>query len=218
MNPNIIRPASIGVTAGVVAGIVTVAGIIIGEDHDVFTRIEESIARLRLSPAERTEFDRIKDHKATLAAAIAHTAKEKTAVIRSGFRPGLLGGKAPVATLEELSVPALIVAIDAAIDLRDGQQPRDPWSAESKHLAALRNEFERRWAWEVRHRLPRLDQLRLEAAERRVTGSAFAVPLWRPEADTTYTPAGPPYPAFEGPASAHYSASTDSSIANEKEI
>ncbi|MEV6432940.1 hypothetical protein [Nocardia sp. NPDC051463] len=195
---------------GVIAGAVTVTGFVLVDEHDPIGIIQDAIARRRLSPAERAEFDRLTATKAAVDRSRQRAKDKYTADLRAKFAPALLGGKNPVHTLEELSVPQLLAGIEQAEN--SVRVYGDPWAAPgpdrrneaprwSEHLAALLNEFDARMDYTVRFRLPRLDLLRLEAAERRIKDEAYGV-LHRFQFQSS-RPAPPPsdglYPDFTGP-------------------
>ncbi|WP_433622753.1 hypothetical protein [Nocardia sp. CA-120079] len=212
MNRNLIRPTGIGVTAGVVAAVVTVAGLIAWEDYDPWDRLQQAIARQRLSPAERAEFDRLQAARTAEAEAKTRAEKAQHAETRAKFQPYLISTEHPVAALDELSAPMLIRAIEQAAAHVSSYRANpsvgsdvDAVTRWSGHLDALRDEFRRRRTWENRRQFSHLDQLRMEAVEKQVYAIEFA------EAWATPTqPAGyPPYPSFEGPGLAEFGTLTD---------
>ncbi|WP_327114175.1 hypothetical protein OHB12_33710 [Nocardia sp. NBC_01730] len=210
MNHNDFRAAIVGVTAGVVAGAVTVAGVIAFDDMDLWGQAERALARRRLSPADRAELERLEDAERSRSRARTRARQEITAEIRAKFVPGFIGGKHPVASLEELSVPQLITGIEHA----ETKVHENPWliggveqhRAWSDHLAALLDEFHRRRGRDVHRRLSLLDQQLMQSAETRMNTAKFAPPTLprqapRPAPTPVEIPADSPYqyPDFIGP-------------------
>ncbi|WP_330183835.1 hypothetical protein OHB26_09520 [Nocardia sp. NBC_01503] len=195
MNPNHIRTAVIGLTAGVTAGAVTVATIIAIDNYDPLGKLTHAVAYRRLSPADRTELDRRRADRAAAETDRLHTRDTVAAATRAGFQPPLLLIRNRCQDLTELTVPALIEEIERAVTMGRDSEAGAIWTT---HLNALVNEFGRRRGWNVRSGLSELDQLRLEAAEKLVSTAQFVrIPqaaIWQPSSAD-----GALYPDFSGP-------------------
>lgn len=199
MNPNHIRTASIGTIAGITAGCITVASIVAWDTYDPWATLQNAIARRRLTPAEREELDRLRAEKSLRSADLTRARDARVAATRALFRPDLLNLRHQGSTLDTLSVPALIAETKFAINACKNPTPwiRQTWVG---HRDALLDEFDRRTGWDVKYRLPELDQLRLEAAERHISTARFGLPTAPP----VPAPIGPPalsaeYPDVTGP-------------------
>ncbi|MFE3195024.1 hypothetical protein ACFXHA_38880 [Nocardia sp. NPDC059240] len=193
MNRNHFRTAVIGVTAGVTAGLITVAGIIAYDDYGPLSKAREALNRRRLLSADRAELDRLRAARTTHYAGLRTARDERTTLTRMLFRPGLLLPHNMVALLEDLSVPALLTEIERAVFQCGRLEGASNWPG---HRDALINEFNRRRNWAIEYTLPELDRLRLEAAADRVQGMAADAVLRRPVFASR--PAGTES-VFEGP-------------------
>lgn len=198
MNRNQIRAAMIGVTAGVTAGIVTVAGIIAYDDYDRWDKARHAIARWRLLPVDRTELDRLRAARTARDSARRHARASATTLTRLCFQPGLLLPHHLVGTLQELSVPALITEIERAMHQATRMTGASNWPG---HRDALLDEFHRRHSWPTELSLPELDRLRLDAAADHLQTLAATAALRIPVAAPTAN--GFDYPKFEGPDDDH---------------
>lgn len=198
MNHNYIRTAVIGVTTGVTAGCVTVGAIIAWDTYDPWGTLQKAIARCRLSPAERQELRRLQDEKATRSAGLARVRDARIAATRAQFLPALLRLDHRVDVLEDLTVPALIVETERALQIC---QQSPVTSACWGHRNALLSEFDRRTGWDVKSHLSELDQMRLDAAERRIASAQFAPASPPPPTAAAPQPAAlrTEYPDFTGP-------------------
>ncbi|MGY1948923.1 hypothetical protein [Nocardia asiatica] len=197
MTRNDFRAATIGVTAGVVAGVVTIAGAIAYDEFDLRGQAERALARRRLSPAERAELERLEAAKQAKDSAKELDRTTRTAEIRSKFQPTFIEGKRAVASLEELTVPQLVTAIERGEHTLQTYR-NDPWGPNveliarwSEHMTALLDEFHRRRGWQVHRQLSLPDQLRMELAEARMNTAKFQ-PTFLPWQATTSAPAPAP--------------------------
>ncbi|QLY33280.1 hypothetical protein H0264_14510 [Nocardia huaxiensis] len=176
---NHFRTLTIGVTAGAITGVVTVAGIIAWDEHDPWGMLCHAVARRRLSPAERWELDRLRAEQANQRSADARVRDLQTATTRAKFRPDLLAVGIKASTLEELPIPALIFEVLRASELSrsaDGTMPattRDMWWNQRN---ALLDEFDQRRGWDVKRHLSELDQLRLDSAQKKVALHRYTLP------------------------------------------
>ncbi|MET8428368.1 hypothetical protein [Nocardia sp. NPDC004860] len=141
----------LGVAAGVVAGIATVATIIAIDDWDLDTRVSEAITRSRMTAAERTELAATKRLIVQQAQQQREQRERNEIYKRSKFRPDLLSGTR--CELTELSPSRLICEI-----LNARREVRRAWAADpatgrrdysalntwTDHLQALRSEFDHR--------------------------------------------------------------------------
>ncbi|MFJ9368778.1 hypothetical protein ACIRRA_30730 [Nocardia sp. NPDC101769] len=171
MHTNTSRAIGLGITAGVVAGIATLATVIAIDDWDLDTRVSEAVARTRMTPAERTELSatkRLLDHQARQRREQRELDESHK---RSKFHPYLLSTPSE---LTELSLSGLICEILAArrqlrhawaIDPTTGRRDYSVVEIWTDQLEAMRSEFNRR-----RHNpapgqaLPLLDRMRWQAA------------------------------------------------------
>ncbi|MBL1079491.1 hypothetical protein JK358_34305 [Nocardia sp. 2] len=210
MHHNTIRATGIGVTAGVVAGIVTVAGIIACDDYGALDKLSRAVARRGLSPAQRWELDQLTAQKAEQQAQRISAREQQAAAVRAMFDPDLLPYNSDATTVEELTVEELVRGFGLVHRYcMSGRAARLWWD----QRAALLSEFDRRSVWSIKHRLSLLDQTRLEVADAEIqrqrhefapvaastaaadTGDALLCPPARPVGTRKY----PPYPAFTGP-------------------
>lgn len=199
MNTKNIRATATGVTAGVTAGIVLVAGAIVYDSYDPWGKLQHALARARLTPEERSELDRITAEKKAQDEAAGDAEEYRLAVTRSQFRPELLSADVRADTVEGLSVPELVSEIDRVLGMFRAHRitPAEAWWWEQR--AALLAEFDHRTNWRVKQRLPQLDQLRLEIATHRISQQRYQRPTPPPTAASPAEPTGLDHPDFTSP-------------------
>lgn len=203
MNRNDIRPAAVGIAAGAAV----FAGLIAWVEIDPWNNVVERVARHRLTPAERAELERIsaeraeRDRKFLATVERDQEDREKLRLqVQDGFCPELLKTPGSVASPQELSTDDLVAEIEYA------EQSRYQYTSSGSrfgHCEALAQEFrERRNDWQVRAKLPRVEQLRLDIAAARVDAArSRPVVIQTPVDEATNVVSWPefPYPEFTGP-------------------
>ncbi|MEU5410511.1 hypothetical protein [Nocardia asteroides] len=190
MNRTDIRPAVIGIAAGVA----TIAGLIAWSEFEPHRELAYQLARRRLTAAERAELDRIAaEQRADQAERASFYEKQdaervaRQAEVLAGFEPQLLTTAAAVTSPAELSLEELVAEIvytEGKYRSLDGwiQDPRA-----SDHAAALREEWRRRNAPEARWTRSRVEQLRYDLARNKIDGATRApyapIPPFAPEGE-----------------------------------
>jgi hypothetical protein len=198
MHRNDIRALGIGVTAGLIAGLVPIMAV----EMDLETKVPDAVRRWRLSAADRAEYDRLQQAMADKRTAAAHADEQREIGLRANFHPGLVTGKHPVA-LADLSIAQLIDEIDYAKSEKRAAVAEERYTAHrpmtarwSDQIEALRSEFKRR---DVR-RMTLVDRARCAAAHYAVFNHDDEYPpVTPPQLANFGVPKFPPYPAFEGP-------------------
>ena len=168
MNRNIIRPAAIGISAGVSVFAALYALV----EFDPFDDIEDYLARRRLTPGERAELDRIAAEQAERDQLYRaqreqdeQEREQQAATVAAGFAPELLSTPGMVATAQELTLPQLVAEIiHAEQQFRSGCGPAERYA----HCAALFGEWRRRNDYRMRSTLPRVEWLRLDIAREQI--------------------------------------------------
>lgn len=190
MNRNDIRPAVIGIAAGVA----TIAGLIAWVEFEPHRELAYQLARRRLTAAERAELDRIAAEQRADQAERARFFEEqdaeraaRQAEVLAGFEPELLTTAAAVNSPAELSLEELvgeIVYTEAKYRSVDGWI-LDPRSGD--HAAALRAEWWRRDSGLERWTRSRVEQLRYDLARNKIEGATRApyapIPPFMPEGE-----------------------------------
>ncbi|WP_446224836.1 hypothetical protein ACTWPB_06825 [Nocardia sp. IBHARD005] len=157
--------ASIGVLALVVAVL----------ESDAVLRAEDHVHRLRLSPADRVEYDALQaelDRQATEQKARAKSAK---AADRAKFRPDLVVTVTDreVTDLSDFTVSELLAEITECkrllrlareLSYNSGRADYAPVQVNNDQLTALTSEYQERAWWPNNKQLSRLDRKRLAAA------------------------------------------------------
>ncbi|MEV6070044.1 hypothetical protein AB0L82_26160 [Nocardia sp. NPDC052001] len=210
MHSNDFRTAVvIGLACGAVATFATIAILV----NDLDARIPDAINRLRLSPADRADYDRILREQKARREFDVHAREQVQIQIRAKFRPELLSG--PIAReLSELSVSELISEVRYAKNRKCAEMvavdPGYPVERDARvwapQLEALRSEFESRDPDELSF----LDRARFYHAYNYVSSHTDEWPTARDAfAQNVDVPASvapwqsrtfPPYPDFSGPA------------------
>ncbi|MEV0294221.1 hypothetical protein [Nocardia sp. NPDC050710] len=195
MNRNIIRPTVIGIAAGVV----TVFAIAAWDELDPLHELQRLRERLRMSPQELAEFDRLEAERRELDAERRREHAEYVARVRAKFCPDLLA-VSTAKTLEDLTAVELLAEIGraqgekfAAWNARPvgyGHPAQVTATVWADQLSALRKEFdERRWGTR-RRTVGLVDRLRLDNAYGWVYDHTREIPPIKP-----YTP--PTIEAFD---------------------
>ncbi|MVU79477.1 hypothetical protein GPX89_19790 [Nocardia sp. ET3-3] len=216
MNRNDIRAAGFGIAGGMVVAIGTIAYFAL----DLEVKIPNAIHRWQLSPADRTEYDAIRQAQTDKYADADRKREQAQLEVRAKFRPDLLSISPKVPVLSELPLEALISEIRyaktrkrRAIETARGTftcgDSTDMWT---QQIAALRSEFQRRDT----EPLSFLDRARHNAARHDVNSHDDEWPPFRAFNPATEQTAAtfheeqavvasdplttyPPYPDFSGP-------------------
>lgn len=190
MNRNDIRPAVIGVAAGVA----TIAGLIAWFEIEPHRAVVDYLARRQLTAAERAELDRIATEQVADQAERADYYKRQDAeeaarreAVLAGFTPELLTTAAAVNSPDELSLEELVAELvytEGKYRSLDGWI-RDPRTGD--HAAALRAEWRRRDSGLQRWTRPRVEQLRYDLARNKIEAATRApyppIPAFTPEGE-----------------------------------
>lgn len=162
MNTNDIRPAAIGIAAGVLA----FAGLIAWVEIDPLDTALDAIARRRLTPQERAELDRIAAEDAELNARYAEQRQARRDRLADKFHPELLREPGSVERAEDLSLDDLVAEYVHVQQL----YKRTPWvnGDIGEHREALFAEIDRRRGLRFYIRQPRTEQLRIDIAHDRM--------------------------------------------------
>ncbi|MBW0270061.1 hypothetical protein ATM97_02860 [Nocardia sp. MH4] len=181
MNRNDIRPAAIGIAAGVA----TLAGLIAWAEFEPHRELAYRLARRRLTAAERAELDRIAaEQRAEQAERARFFEKQdaeqaaRRAEDLAGFEPKLLVASRTVATPDELSLEELVAEIvhSEAQYRSSSDWIRDPRAGD--HALALRTEWQRRDSGMQRYTRTRVEQLRYDLARNTIKAASNAP--WSP--------------------------------------
>lgn len=190
MNRNDIRPAVVGIAAGVA----TIAGLIAWFEIEPHLAVIDYLARRKLTPAERAELDRIAAEQRAEQAERASFYKRqdaeeaaRRAEVLAGFEPELLTTAAAVSGVDELSLEELVAELvytETKYRSLDGWI-RDPRTGD--HAAALRAEWRRRDSGLQRWTRPRVEQLRYDLARHKIEAATRApyppIPPFMPEGE-----------------------------------
>lgn len=181
MNRTDIRPAMIGVAAGVA----TLAGLIAWFETEPHRAVAYYLARRQLTADERAELDRIRAEQQADQAERARFFEEQDAArsarraeVLAGFEPALLTVDSDATTVEELSLEELVAEL---VHSEEQYRSCSTWILDPRtgdHAAALREEWQRRNAPELRWTRSRVEQLRYDLARNKVD-AAQAAP-WTP--------------------------------------
>ncbi|MGW4849128.1 hypothetical protein [Nocardia brasiliensis] len=169
MDPNLIRPALIGIGAGIGA----FAVLFIWVDYDLWDRLARWSALSQLTPAERAELDALNEQRRHADAAYRLRREEYereraefAAHFAAGFNPDLLSTADSVEDVRELDCAQLVAEIEHTEHAyRRGADHRLVYP----HREALYEEFQRRNEYEELIKLPRVTQLRMELAREHIT-------------------------------------------------